>query len=81
MKQFLTFLLHHIHSVLHAHSLKDTLRRAVEICSWHPSPEVTFTIRLVTDLVGNEGVRLWVRWTAQVCWTRLLAALARNRRR
>lgn len=81
MKQFLTSLLHHLHTALHISSLEDTLRLTVELCSWHPSPEVSFAIRLVADLAGNEGVRLWVRWTARVFWARLLAVLARSRRR
>lgn len=87
MKQFLLSQLRlvpsrlqYLPTVLHAERAREILRLAARWCSWHPSPEVALTARLVTDLAGNEGVRLWFRLTARVLWTRLSASLERRSR-
>ncbi|MFF2776087.1 hypothetical protein ACFVU3_14370 [Streptomyces sp. NPDC058052] len=61
--------------------MKQFLMYLFHLGAWHPSPEVSLALRAVGDLVGNEGVRIWVRWTARIIWTKALAVLSRFRRR
>ncbi|MER6142468.1 hypothetical protein ABT174_20895 [Streptomyces sparsogenes] len=66
----------------HVLSLIDHVMRGTgALLSWHPSPEVQFLGQAVSDLARSEAVRLWVRITAQVHWTRLTARLSRRRDR
>ncbi|WP_326580868.1 hypothetical protein OIE69_42725 [Actinacidiphila glaucinigra] len=81
MEQFLSSLVHHDPIAVHSLDLMGAARFAVEFCSSSPSPEVALAIRVVVDLVGDEGVRLWVRCVVRVGFVRLLAALTRYRRR
>ncbi|MBP0451146.1 hypothetical protein J5Y04_16590 [Kitasatospora sp. RG8] len=81
MKQFLSFLIHHIRAVLCASGAEEALRLVAEWCSWHPSPPVAFAGRLIIDLVAGEAVRLRVRLLVRIGWTRLRAATTRARRR
>ncbi|MEU3407657.1 hypothetical protein ABZ766_27435 [Streptomyces sp. NPDC006670] len=67
----------------HVPSLIDTfidhaLHAAGAILSWHPSPEAHFLGQVVHDLASSEAVRLWVRTSARVYWTRLTARLGRG---
>lgn len=55
MEQFLSSLVHHDPIAVHSLDLMGAARFAVEFCSSSPSPEVALAIRVVVDLVGDEG--------------------------
>ncbi|MGW1227588.1 hypothetical protein [Streptomyces sp. NPDC002530] len=95
MMQFVLSQLHHVPSLLpsllfplflsdsavpRADQVRNGLRLVAEWCSWHPSLGVSLTARAVTDLVGDEGARLWFRVTGRVLWTSWSAARERRRR-
>ncbi|MCX5380408.1 hypothetical protein [Streptomyces sp. NBC_00091] len=65
--------MHHVRSFIH-----HALRSAADLLSWHPSPEAHFLGQVLGDLAANEAVRLWVRITARVYWTRFTARLHRR---
>ncbi|MFC8537551.1 hypothetical protein ACFUJY_27085 [Streptomyces sp. NPDC057249] len=61
--------------------MQQFLMYLFHLSTWHPTPEAALAVRAVVDLVRDEGVRMWVRWTARVLWTRALGTLSRYQRR